>query len=255
MADPLSLRRSDSTVAPNDQPELNAVGVYARLRPGGDSPRDDSIVVRRRFDTQQDVQVRNFEFSLDYVFDSDASQEEVYEIMAEQRVAMVQKGYSVCLLAYGQTGSGKTHTIYGPDEVLDDWEGSDPDLHGLAPRSIRDFFEGVADAPADAQFIISCSYCEVYNDDVNDLLSGRKKLALRESTEQRVKVEGLSSEVVTSPQEVMAVLARGNASRVTAAMKMNARSSRSHAVFILSLSEVCTREARTPRYARHDARC
>ena len=101
--------------------ELNSVGVFARFRPGADAPRDKSIVVRKRYGTQQDVQVRNLEFSLDYIFDTDASQEEVYEIVAEQRVARVVQGYNVCLLAYGQTGSGKTHTIYGPDKVLDDY--------------------------------------------------------------------------------------------------------------------------------------
>ena len=137
-----------------DEGDLNAIGVFARLRPGAESPRDKSIVVRRRFDQQRDVQVRNLEFSLDFVFDTDASQEEVYEVVAEQRVALVQHGYSVCLLAYGQTGSGKTHTIYGPDTVLDDWQKSNPEMHGLAPRAVRDFFEGVARAPTESQFIV-----------------------------------------------------------------------------------------------------
>ena len=172
------------------------------------------------------------------VFDTDASQEEVYEIVAERRVALVVHGYNVCLLAYGQTGSGKTHTIFGPAGVIDDWERSNETQHGLAPRAIRDFFEGVARAPAESQFIVSLSYCEVYNDSVNDLLSGRKNLSLRETSDQRVKVDGLTSEVVSTPMEVMSALARGNASRATAAMKMNSRSSRSHAIFMLSLNEL-----------------
>ena len=231
----MSEPNNNDTTSPDD---LNSVGVFARFRPGADAPRDKSIVVRKRFGTQQDVQVRNPEFTLDYIFDTDASQDEVYEIVAEQRVARVVQGYNVCLLAYGQTGSGKTHTIYGPDKVLDDWEGSNSDNIGLAPRAVRDFFEDLAKRPAESSFIVSVSYTEVYNDNVNDLLSGRKNLPLRETSEQRVKVDGLSSEVVTSPQEVMACLARGNASRVTAAMKMNARSSRSHAIFSLSLNDL-----------------
>ncbi len=84
-----------------------AVGVYARLRPDLDSsaPRDDSIVVKKRFDQQRTVQVRNLEFSLDWVWDADATQEEVYEIVGRERVARVLQGYNVCLLAYGQTGA------------------------------------------------------------------------------------------------------------------------------------------------------
>lgn len=216
--------------------DLHSIGVYARLRPG--TERDASIVVRRRFDQQRLVQVRNLEFSMDWVFDSTASQEEVYETVGERRVARVLEGYNVCFLAYGQTGSGKTHTVYGPREVIDDWENSDESLHGIAPRAVRDFFEGVYRAPPEMQFLVSASYCEVHNDSVNDLLAGRKNLALRETSDQRVKVEGLSAEVVASPQEAMAALGRGNAARSTAAMKMNTRSSRSHAIFILALSHV-----------------
>ena len=44
------------------------------------------------------------------VFDADASQEDVYEVVGRERVARVTEGFNVCILAYGQTGSGKTHT-------------------------------------------------------------------------------------------------------------------------------------------------
>ena len=84
-----------------DDSDLAAVGVFARIRPGSDAPRDPSIVVRKRYDVAQDLQVRNLEFSLDWIFDSDASQEELYEIVAEQRVARMLRGYNVSLLAYG----------------------------------------------------------------------------------------------------------------------------------------------------------
>ena len=84
-----------------------AVGVYARLRPDLDSsaPRDDSIIVKKRFDQQRTVQVRNLEFSLDWVWDADAAQEEVYEILGRERVARVMHGYNLCIIAYGQTGT------------------------------------------------------------------------------------------------------------------------------------------------------
>ena len=46
--------------------ELNTMGIYARFRPGDRLPRDQSIIVRTRYDLQQDVQVRNLEFSVDW---------------------------------------------------------------------------------------------------------------------------------------------------------------------------------------------
>lgn len=93
----------------DDGEGLTGVGVYARIRPS--KGRDASVVVKKRFDTQKDVCVRNLEFSLDWVFDSDAEQEAVYEIVGEHRVALVPQGYNVCLLAYGQTGSGKVSAL------------------------------------------------------------------------------------------------------------------------------------------------
>ena len=221
---------------PEEEDDDLTVGVFARVK-GGDS-RDPSIVVRRRYDVQQDMQVKNLEFSLDWVFDDDAVQEEVYQIVAERRVARILRGYNVCLLAYGQTGSGKTYTMFGPEAVLDDWKGSDPTLHGLAPRAIGALFEGLQARPAESRYVVTCSYVEVHNDACNDLLGGRKGLNLRETGERRVVVEGLTSEVVSSPQQVMEVLHRGNGNRMTAAMKMNARSSRSHAIFSLSLAQI-----------------
>ena len=77
---------------------------------------------------------RNLECSLDWVFDEDAAQEDVYEVAARERVAGVLDGYNATLLAYGQTGSGKTHTMYGPPEVLASFEGAAYDDYGLVPR-------------------------------------------------------------------------------------------------------------------------
>ena len=90
-----------------DDASSEAVGVYARLRPDLDraAPRDDSIVVKKRFDQQRTVQVRNLEFSLDWVWDADGSQEEVYDIVGRDRIARVLQGYNVCLVAYGQVSA------------------------------------------------------------------------------------------------------------------------------------------------------
>ena len=220
--------------APGAEPAIEAVGVYARIRPAVSGSReelaDPSVIVSRRFNQQKTVQVRNLEFSLDWVWDAQASQSEVYELMGRDRVARVLQGYNVALLAYGQTGSGKTFTMFGPDEVLGDWHG---EHIGLAPRAVNDLFSALRSAPATSQFVVTCSYVEVYNDECNDLLGLRKNLALRETADHRLTVEGLSHQVVSSAEEVMAELNRGNANRVVAAMKMNERSSRSHAIFSL----------------------
>ena len=40
-----------------DEDDLDSVGVYARIRPGLNAPRDPAIVVKKRYDQQSDIQV------------------------------------------------------------------------------------------------------------------------------------------------------------------------------------------------------
>ena len=203
--------------------ELN-IGVYARVKQS--KGRDDSIVVSRRFDQQKDLKIRNLEFTLDWVFDSDASQEDVYSIVAEQRVMRVLQGYNVCLLCYGQTGSGKTYTMFGPDSVIDDWMHSEREQRGLAPRAISAFFDGLQHLPDEKQFLVTVSYVEVYNDQCNDLLGGRKGLHVREAHDGHVSVDGLTKEVVSTAAEVMETLQRGNSNRYAKAASKQAAASK-----------------------------
>ena len=208
----------------------STISVYARIRPPErGAPLAEGLSV---LDSQQ-LLVRNLEFSLDHVFDEKATQSAVYDVVARESIAKVASGFNVCVLAYGQTGSGKTHTMFGPDEVLADWRGSgSQEKHGIALRAITDLFEAAGGA-GDAA--VTASYIEVYNDQCNDLLSGRRALPLREGPTKQPYVEGLAEENVTSMDAAMEALARGSRARTVAQMRMNLRSSRSHAVFSLTV--------------------
>ncbi len=72
----------------------------------------------------------------------------------------------------------------------------------------------------------------MYNEEVNDLLEpANKKLPVHESREAGIYVAGLREDIVTSPDAVMALLARGEAHRHFGETKMNTNSSRSHTLF------------------------
>lgn len=205
-----------------------SIGVYARVRPEASRrPVADLSVL-----SPQNILVRNLEFSLDHVFDVDATQETVYDVVGRQRVARVPEGFNVCIVAYGQTGSGKTHTMFGPDEVLADGRAAPAEQHGLALRAMAELFEATS---AIAEPSVTCSYVEVYNDQCNDLLGRKRALPLREGPDRAPSLEGLCEEPVSDLDAAMEALARGSRSRTVAAMRMNARSSRSHAVFSLTL--------------------
>ena len=125
----------------------------------------------------------------------------------------------------------------------------DPESKGLLPRFMEDIFlsiktinnqkESTAESDKSVDFTVSASFLEVYGDDVYDLLDEsdeRKSLQIREDTNGEVAVSGLKAVPVSNVQEAMDVLNQGTMNRTTASTLMNSTSSRSHAVFTMSMS-------------------
>jgi len=75
------------------------------------------------------------------------------------------EGYNATVLAYGQTGSGKTWTM-GSGHTKDLRE----DELGVIPRVIKLIFDEVEKRKSKKEFIIKCSFLEIYNEELNDLL-------------------------------------------------------------------------------------
>ena len=73
---------------------------------------------------------------------------------------------------------------------------------------------------------------QLYNEEVNDLLAPENmKLPIHESKENGVYVCGLREDIVTGPEQVLALLEEGESNRHIGSTKMNDTSSRSHTVF------------------------
>lgn len=96
-------------------------------------------------------------------------------------------------------------------------------------------------------FALSVGMLEIYNDEIYDLLAtagssmqekidgakkagGKASLEIRRDKDGRIDVPNLTKENVTSIQEVMDLLKRGNSNRATASTDLNEHSSRSHMV-------------------------
>lgn len=173
----------------------------------------------------------NRAFTYDYVFSPDHSQEEVYDEAVKQLVEHIFKGYNATVLAYGQTGSGKTYTMGGCYDM-----DSKTEL-GVIPRVVQELFKGMDERP-DYSFCVKVSYLEIYNEDINDLLcppSKREPLAIREDTSGEIKLPGLKEKTVGSSEETLNCLAMGSHGRTTGATAMNCTSSRSHAIFTVTV--------------------
>ncbi|XP_060079609.1 chromosome-associated kinesin KIF4A-like [Ylistrum balloti] len=175
-------------------------------------------------------------FTYDYVFSPCNSQSEVYEMSVHPLLKHVFKGYNATVVAYGQTGSGKTYSMGGCyEESLKEEEA----VMGIIPRVLSELFEGIQARP-DYQFTTKVSYIEIHNEDINDLLrppNKREPLSIREDIDGGIKLPGLQEVVVVSYKETMQCLARGSHSRTTGSTAMNNTSSRSHAIFTITIEQ------------------
>lgn len=141
-------------------------------------------------------------YSFDYVYDSDATQEFVYENTAKSAVCSVLEGFNATIMAYGQTGTGKTHTMEGFK-----YNAGDP-LRGIVPRSMEEIFKFIQmQSNSNTTFMVRASYLQIYNEVISDLLKvERTRLKIVEDRKKGVSVEGLSEWAVRSPNEIYSLM-------------------------------------------------
>ncbi|KAH8617865.1 Microtubule binding Kinesin motor domain [Trypanosoma vivax] len=191
-------------------------------------------------------------FTFDRAFDSNEGQSALYEYLGLPLLEATFKGFNTCVFAYGQTGSGKSYSMMGPSggrDVLVD-PGIIPRLgKGLFAR-VRELLEknrsereaaqseGVERSalPPELTMKVLVSYMEIYQERVNCLLSPKcENLKVREHKALGVYVEGLSEVPAESEESMMQLMYGGNQNRHIASTNMNERSSRSHAIFSVTL--------------------
>ncbi|XP_061599761.1 kinesin-like protein KIF15 isoform X2 [Cololabis saira] len=175
-------------------------------------------------------------FTYDLVADMDASQDSVFNSVAKNIVESCMSGYNGTIFAYGQTGSGKTFTMLGPSE-LDNFT---DDKRGVIPRSFEYLFflinREAEKSVTSKSFLCKCSFIEIYNEQIYDLLdTASASLFVRENIKKGVFVEGAVEKFVNSAAEAYQVLSMGWRNRRVASTSMNRESSRSHAVFTMTL--------------------
>lgn len=181
---------------------------------------------------------RPYQFSVDHVFHTHASQIEVYEASCKRVVEGVFHGINGSLLAYGATGSGKTHTMFG----------STMSAAGIVYQAVQDIFaeKERLEEEEGKRVRVKCSFVEVYNEDVFDLLvrvdggtkgSKRVPLQVREtgSADSGLQIPGLTHIFPETLEDFTRGVEHGHAQRFVAATGANAQSSRSHAIITVEV--------------------
>ncbi|KAJ9450015.1 Kinesin-related protein 1 [Diplonema papillatum] len=162
-----------------------------------------------------------------------ADQEDIYETTGKVLLAQALEGYNGCVFAYGQTASGKTYTMLGS-----------PANPGVSYLLIHELFKQIAKETEDnphSVFTVEISFMEIYNEQARDLFNKKVKMGeyspvkIRQHPVLGIQVEGLLRVRVNCALDCEKQMERGVSERALAETKMNATSSRSHAICQISI--------------------
>jgi len=179
------------------------------------------------------------------------SQRDVYNLVASNSIESVFDSFNTCIMTYGQTGSGKTYTMmgkYDPRSVC----GEDGE-EGIVPRVCNEVFGNLEIRrkrelqKPDSERIryrVEVTFVEIYMEKARDLLDPalRRGYSARMS-DARIRhdpnsgpfVEGVTKYQVESWSQCCTLLERGSQHRTTCATVVHQQSSRSHAIFQLTI--------------------
>jgi kinesin family member 11 len=177
----------------------------------------------------------NKTYHFDKVFSPAADQAIIFDDVVKPVLSEMLTGYNCTIFAYGQTGTGKTYTMSGD---MTDTLGLLSDAAGIIPRVLYTLFQRLETDEVDCS--VKCSFIELYNEELRDLLSADDGTKLKIYDDNNKKghgttlVQGMEESHIKSASAGIKLLRAGSHKRQVAATKCNDLSSRSHTVFTIS---------------------
>jgi kinesin family protein 22 len=155
------------------------------------------------------------------VFDAHSQQTEIFQHTTQPMLKrFVESNENCVIFAYGMTNAGKTHTIQGTN--------NNP---GIFPRLVASILESKI-----ASSSLHVSALEIYQENIYDLLGKRReKLSIRDGY-GKVEVNKLSFHSINSTQDAFKLMDTAASKRSKSSTFLNTGSSRSHAVYTLTLT-------------------
>ncbi|KAL0323039.1 UNVERIFIED_CONTAM: Kinesin-like protein KIN-4A [Sesamum angustifolium] len=197
------------------------------------------------------VQIGTHSFTFDHVYGSTGSPSTaMYEECVAPLVDGLFQGYNATVLAYGQTGSGKTYTM--GTSLKDGCQ------TGLIPKVMNALFSKIETLKHEIEFQLQVSFIEIHKEEVRDLLEpssaskqeianghagkinipGRPPIQIRETSNGVITLAGSTECSVKTLKEMADCLEQGSLNRATGSTNMNNQSSRSHAIFTITVEQM-----------------
>ncbi|PSN64556.1 kinesin-domain-containing protein [Corynespora cassiicola Philippines] len=236
-----------------------SVRVVARIRPllkheldkdtivtaeSSTSDENSSPTIVRLPNPKKDAESFSFQFSS--VYEQEATQQQLFDAEISPTVKHLFNGFDLSIFAHGVTGSGKTHTMRGGKSLAD---------RGVIPRLLSSIYRRCKkiekDTAGATKVDVALEYFEIYCDRVYDLFEPPEKrtpsgLPIRDNHGKTVVV-GLTEKPCTTLKEFEQLYDQANINRSTSATKLNAHSSRSHAVLCVKVTQTTESTIRVSR--------
>ena len=162
-------------------------------------------------------------FSFDRVYSIDCDSQLIYKEMCKDVVSSVLEGYNGSIFMYGQTTSGKTFTMLGS-----------PNSPGILPCTLRDIFlkiNKITNENPNISYKVYCSYIEIYNENIHDLLTDSNFLKLIDDKKYGIIVAGAKKVRIENFETGIGIKDFGEENRKYRETLFNEYSSRSHSIF------------------------
>uniref|UniRef100_A0A6N2N993 Kinesin-like protein n=1 Tax=Salix viminalis TaxID=40686 RepID=A0A6N2N993_SALVM len=197
------------------------------------------------------VQIGTHSFTFDHVYGSSGTPSSaMFEDCIAPLVDGLFQGYNATVLAYGQTGSGKTYTM--GTGFKDGFQ------MGIIPQVMNVLFRKIETLKHQTEFQLHVSFIEILKEEVRDLLdpatlnksdtangyAGKVNLPvkppiqIRETSNGVITLAGSTEVSVCTFKEMAICLEQGSLCRATGSTNMNSQSSRSHAIFTITLEQM-----------------
>ncbi|KAI4091806.1 MAG: hypothetical protein LQ344_003910 [Seirophora lacunosa] len=219
-------------IRPQQSSEFERDCIVSAGSPDGDSTSQQPSMVRiPSFKNEHEI----YSFQFSSVYDQASTQQIIFDNEISPTIKHLFNGFDVTIFAYGVTGTGKTHTMRGGKSLAE---------RGIIPRLLSSTYRRCRkiekDSGGETSVGIALSYYEIYNDKVFDLLEAPEKrtptgLQLRDNGGKTVVV-GLTERPCESLKEFEKLYDQANVNRSTSATKLNAHSSRSHAILCFKVT-------------------
>jgi hypothetical protein len=222
--------------------------VIARFRPllSEEAGKKKSVVAKAVVDTQS-IKLSSkrtgkmHTFTQNLILDKKSTQSDLYNAAAEATIQGVFEGKNGVILCTGFTGSGKTYCLFGDGMLRGQADKAGPH-GGIAGRATEQILSVAHEGIKAGVVRVLCSYLEIYNEQVNDLLVAAKKgegsgLKVKEDPNKGMFVDGLTQTQIQHAEEAHVLLEHGAQARHRLDSRDKRHAARSHCIFTISIEQ------------------